>query len=64
MHSTHLNISVRVGARVPRSVHYYPLPAEVVDVYPDWHGYYFIMVGDQIVVIDPSDHEIVAILET
>ena len=27
----HLNISSRVGARVPESVHFYPLPVEVVD---------------------------------
>ncbi len=61
---THLNISVHVGARIPASVHYHPLPADVVAVYPEWRGFYFILVADQIIVIDPHDHEIVAILET
>jgi Protein of unknown function (DUF1236) len=61
---THLNISVHVGARVPASVHFYPLPVEVVDVYPEWRGYDYILVGDQIIVVDPHDHEIIAILET
>lgn len=60
---THLNVSVRVGTRVPDSVHFYPIPEEVVVIYPEWRGYDYIYVGDQIVVIDPRSHEIVAILE-
>lgn len=59
----HLKVSVRVGTRVPESVHFYPLPVEVVDIYPEWRGYDYILVGDEIVVIDPRTHEIVAILE-
>ena len=60
---THLDISVRVGARIPESVHFYPLPVEVVDVYPAWRGYDYILVGDEIIVVDPHNHTIVAVLE-
>jgi hypothetical protein len=60
---TQLNVSVSVGTRVPASVHLYPLPVEVVAVYPAWRGYEYILVGDQIVVINPRSHEIVAIIE-
>ena len=59
----HLNVSVRVGTRIPDSVRFYPLPVEVVAVYPEWRGYDYILVGDEIVVIDPRTHEIVAILD-
>ena len=59
----HLNVSVRVGTRVPESVRFYPLPAEVFVVYPEWRGFDYILVGDQILVINPRTHEIVAILE-
>ncbi len=59
----HLNVSISVGARIPERVHLYPLPVEVVDVYPEWRGYDYILVGDEILVIDPRNHEIVAILE-
>ena len=59
----HLNVSVRVGTRVPESVRFYPLPAEVFVVYPEWRGYDYILVGGQILVINPRTHEIVAILE-
>lgn len=60
---TNINVSVRIGARVPTSVHFYPVPVEVVTVYPEWRGYDYILVGDQILIIDPRTHEIVAILE-
>lgn len=58
-----LSISVNVGTRVPDSVRFYPLPAEVFVIYPEWRGYDYILVGDQILVVDPRTHEIVAILE-
>jgi len=59
----HLNVSVRVGVRVPASVHFYPVPAEVIEIYPEWRGYDYILVGDQILIVDPQTHEIVAVLE-
>lgn len=59
-----LNVRVSVGTRVPDSVHFYPLPAEVFVVYPEWRGYDYILVADQILVIDPRTHQIVAILAT
>jgi Protein of unknown function (DUF1236) len=58
-----LNVSVNVGTRIPASVHLYPLPQEVIVIYPEWRGYDYILVGDQIVIINPRTHEIVAIVE-
>jgi Protein of unknown function (DUF1236) len=60
---TNLNVSVRVGTRIPDGVRFHPLPVQVIDVYPEWRGFNYILVGDQIVVIDPATHEIVAILD-
>jgi Protein of unknown function (DUF1236) len=59
----HLNVSIRVGNRVPESVRFYPLPAQVFAIYPEWRGYDYILVGNQILVINPRTHEIVAILD-
>jgi hypothetical protein len=58
-----LKVSVRVGTRVPDSVHFYPLPREVFAIYPEWRGYDYIMVGNEIIVLNPRTHEIVAILD-
>jgi hypothetical protein len=58
-----VNFSIAVGTRVPRDVTFHPLPAEIVSIYPDWRGYEFILVRDQIVVVDPRTFEIVAVLD-
>jgi hypothetical protein len=58
-----LNISISVGARVPSTVKYHPIPQEVVVIYPEWRGYDYILVGDQIIVLQPGTHEIVAVLD-
>jgi len=61
---TNVNFSIAVGTRVPREgVSFRPLPAEVVTIYPEWRGYEFILVRNQILVVDPSTYEIVAILD-
>jgi hypothetical protein len=60
---TNINFSISVGTRVPRTVGFHPLPAEVVTIYPDWRGYEFFLVNDQIVVVNPRTLEIVAVLD-
>lgn len=60
---TNVNFAISVGTRVPRDVTFHPLPTEIVSIYPDWRGYEFILVRDQIVVVDPRTLEIVAVLD-
>ena len=60
---TNVNFSISVGARVPRTVHFYRFPVELVRIYPRWRGYDYFLVGDQIIVVNPRAHEIVAVLE-
>jgi uncharacterized protein DUF1236 len=58
-----VDFDISVGTRVPRErVSLRPLPSEVVTVYPEWRGYQFILVRDQILVVDPATYEIVAVL--
>jgi Protein of unknown function (DUF1236) len=42
--ATNINFDVRVGTRVPRTVSFHPLPADVVTIYPEWRGYEFFLV--------------------
>ena len=58
-----VNFSIAVGTRIPRDVTFHRLPAEIVTIYPEWRGYEYILVGDQILVVDPRTYEIVAILD-
>jgi hypothetical protein len=54
------NISVSIGAAVPRSVTLYDVPRDVVTVYPQYRGHKFVVVDDEIVVIAPGSRRIVA----
>ena len=59
----HPDFSVRVGTVVPRSVHVTVLPSDIVEVVPQYRGYDYVLVGDEILIVDPHSLEIVAILE-
>jgi len=61
---TNVNFSISVGTRVPREVTFHTLPERVVTIYPEWRRYKFILVKEQIVIVDPNTYEIVAILES
>jgi hypothetical protein len=60
---TNINFAVSIGTRVPREVGFHPLPTEIVTIYPEWRGYEYFLVRDQIVVVDPRTLEIVAVLD-
>jgi uncharacterized protein DUF1236 len=60
---TNVNFSLSVGTRVPRDVTFHTLPDRVVTIYPEWRGFRFIRVKEQIVIVDPNTYEIVAILD-
>ena len=44
----------RSAPAFPATSTFHPLPAEIVTIYPEWRGYEFILVNDQIMVIDPA----------
>jgi hypothetical protein len=60
---TNVNFEIRTGARVPRDVRFHPLPQEIVTIYPQWRGYEYVLVKEQIVVIDPKTLEIVDVID-
>jgi len=57
-----VNFSVSVGTVVPRDVRLQPLPADVVELVPQYRGYDFVLVKDEIVIVEPSSYKIVATL--
>ncbi len=58
-----VNFSISVGSRVSDNVHFYPVPMELVQIQPHWRGYQFFLVGNQIIVVNPQTHQIVAVLD-
>ena len=53
---TNVNFSLSVGTVLPRDVHFQPLPAEAVEVMPQYRGYNFIVVREDIVIVEPSTY--------
>jgi hypothetical protein len=60
---TNVNFSLSVGTAIPSDVRLQALPADVVEVVPQYRGYSFFMVRDEIVIVEPSSHKIVTVLQ-
>jgi hypothetical protein len=60
---TNVNFNVSVGTVIPRTVTLHPLPTTVVEVYPQWRGYRFVLVEDEIIIIEPGSYRIVAVID-
>jgi hypothetical protein len=60
---TNVNFNVSVGTAVPAGVRYHPLPSRIVEIYPEWRGYDFILVRGRYIILRPHTHEIVYIIE-
>jgi hypothetical protein len=58
-----VNFNITVGSTVPATVTYYEVPASIIEVVPAWRGYRYIVVKDEILIIDPSTRRIVAVLD-
>jgi hypothetical protein len=60
---TNATFAITVGTRVPRTAHFNRVPVELVAINPRWRGFDYVLVGDQILVVNPRTHKIVAILD-
>ncbi len=57
-----VNFSISVGTVVPTSVRIHTLPADIVAIVPQYRGYSYVVVEEEIVIIEPRSHRIVAVL--
>jgi hypothetical protein len=58
-------IDLRVGVAIPRDrIHFrlVPLPQTIVEIEPAWEGFLYFLVGDEVVVVDPTTYDVVAVL--
>jgi len=58
-----IGVAVNVGVRIPRSVHIYSVPLEIVSIVPSYRGYeYFMIDEDHVAIVDPDTLEVVDII--
>lgn len=60
---THVDFSVSVGVAVPRTVELRPVPTTIVEIVPQYRGYDFFVVRDEVVIVEPRTHKIVDVIE-
>ena len=53
----------RIGYRVPRHIHLFPVPREVISFFPYYSDYRYIVVEDEICIVDPRTYEIVDVID-
>ncbi|MFN3891490.1 MAG: DUF1236 domain-containing protein [Beijerinckiaceae bacterium] len=58
-----INIGIAVGAVLPSTVTFAPIPDPILTVVPAFRGYNAVRVGDQILIVDPGTRRIVYIFE-
>ena len=56
------DFSISVGARIPTRVRIAPLPREIIEIVPEYRGYEYVVVEDEIVIIRPGTREIVTVI--
>jgi Protein of unknown function (DUF1236) len=61
--ATNVNFSVRVGTTVPTSVRVVAVPQVLVEIYPEYRGHMYFVVGDEIIIVD-RNHRIIASLRS
>jgi hypothetical protein len=55
-------LSVSIGAIVPSSIRLYDVPLDIVDIYPGFRGHKFVVVDDEVVIIEPGNRRIVTMI--
>lgn len=57
-----VNFNIAIGTAVPASVRFVPLPATIVAIVPQYRGYHYAVVEDEIVIIEPRTRRIVYVM--
>ena len=55
-------VSVGVGVVLPAAVNFVALPPVLIDLYPQYRSYRYIVVDEQIVIVDPDTRRIVEVV--
>jgi hypothetical protein len=57
-----VDFSISVGTVVPRSVRLVTVPSTIVEIHPAWRGYLYVVVEDEIIIVEPGTLKIVAVI--
>lgn len=55
-------VAVSIGATLPRSVHLHAVPRGIIVAYPQFRNHRFVVVEDEIVIVEPRSQRVVSVL--
>lgn len=59
---SNVNVTVRIGSKMPSSVRLHAMPAALVTLVPEYRNYRVVVVSDEICVVDPKTYVIVEVI--
>jgi Protein of unknown function (DUF1236) len=60
---SNVHFDYHVGHRIPRTVHLFPVPRDVIAFFPSYRSYSYFVVGDEICIVDPGTYEVVDVID-
>ena len=57
-----VHVDARIGVAIPRTVTLIEMPEDVVILVPEWRQYRYILIGDEICIVDPVTFEIIDVI--
>jgi len=57
------DVDIRVGARVPRTVELREIPPTLIDEVPTVRRYRYMVVNNEVVLVDPATSEVVEVIQ-
>jgi hypothetical protein len=57
-----INVSISIGATIPRSVRLAPLPASIIAIVPQYRGFHYVVVEEEIVIVHPRTFRVVEVI--
>lgn len=57
------DVVVRVGVVLPASAPFYDVPVEIVERNPRWRGYQYVVVEDEVAIVEPRTRRVVQVID-
>jgi hypothetical protein len=58
-----VTFSIREGTVIPRTVRVAEIPDVIVEVHPEWRGYRYFIVNNELIIVEPDTLRIVAVVD-
>jgi len=59
---TDIDVTVNIGTTLPERVRPRPLPTTIIEIAPEYRGYDYVIIRDEIVIVEPSTRKVVEVI--